>query len=236
MVTVHNKQIGYFLETYFGKRLSEIDPKELEEVDVIGIEGNQQSDNYEIDLEDLPLFPNLKGINIAGAFITPEDLRRLSFIKQLHLNRCALQNDFALEALTNLEELELKNSFVESYDALSSLANVRRLVILNPQQNNTVDCTRIGRMPHLKELTLEKCNVMNFEQLSSCGELEWMNLLGSTLPENYEAVLNSLPALKDLFISKQYADLELEDVLVRTDLSEFMFDDDPLETEPQKTV
>jgi internalin A len=172
------------------------------------------------DARQLAAFTHLERLSIEGTHFTDAGLAHiagLTSLKSLYLD-CPLLDTAGLESLRGmrgLEELDLKESKVNSLAPIVHLTNLSILSINRefPHGLGTyiyfmhdIDINGIAGLKKLKQLSLPGCNIQDkdFGFLSELVELNILNLRGTRLGDRGLAGIVGLRKLRDLALDGTY--------------------------------
>ena len=221
---IKDKNLELYLNIVFNKKIEDITEEDLRTIKTVSYENNEDPNKYVLDLTELNKFPNLEGINFHNVLLRKKDIEVLKEIgiKKLRLHHCAIDDSNNLSLLDELETLESINSYHESYDFLKYLVNLTYLAITNPYTKEIISMDNIIPMTKLKKLALEQCIVDQIDKLKELKEIEFMNLLGTKLPNDIKEILKELKNLKKIYIDEEIDLSELEKTIeIKNTLFEF---------------
>ena len=225
MQEIHNKKTKEFLEFFFKKSLRNISKEEVNEVQSFSISGD--SEKFQLDLEDLVIFPNLKTINIYDAMVSASDIEMIRNISSIRFHRCSFENEEDLSSLTSVSTLEFLNCYFVSYDFLKKLSQLESLAIVKPESEKKVCCGDLSDYQHLNFLNLSYCRLEDFSKILSCSELKILDVLGVDLPDDCLDIIKKFSKLEKVFIDSRYYDFDFSfPFKIYSNYRDFLFDDD----------
>lgn len=226
MVSIKNNNLINYIQTILNKKIDNVELNDLDTIKKVYFEGElKQEDSYKIDISDLSQFKNIEQISIKNALITLENLELIvnSGTKKVSLIGCALDNDFSLSVLKNINSLELNSCFIEDYKFIEELTSLESLVIFRCQNKKEINASLIPTS--IKYLTLQECFIDNFNSISKLNNLEILNILRSKINGDIVPTLNQLPKLNTLYITNLYNLKGLNDnIQVYNDFMNLLFD------------
>lgn len=165
-----------------------------------------------IDLSQLKDFKSVKKLTIDGChsnapitnFNALSNLSDLNSLKITALGNCNTQLDlsFAKEGLSKLEKLDLsRDDDVVGTEGLSGLTNLEQLTIYEVNKGKTFDAGFLGKLSNLKDLRFSKVNVTNFDAVSGCIGLKYVDISQADGITSIEP-LKKLPNLLSLSVKK----------------------------------
>ena len=227
MININNNELKRFIETVLNKNITDVSDSDLEKIENISItiKDGRNSDDFKY----LSLFPNLRNINISRTNLTPNDILVLNqYIKGVDVRfyRCFFERQ-ALDLIKLGNSFEMEKCYNDDYSFLSKSTSLKKLRIINPQDESTIDLSNIENNRWLEELVLESCILENFDDMTLLENIEELSLLNTGLPNNYVDVINRLPKLRKLFFDSSYNTRRIRNgIEVKNDLNEFLYEEE----------
>lgn len=155
------------------------------------------------------------------------ELKKLTKLKELHLNNCSISNLQFLEQLTDLQTLDLNDNQIVDIKSLEMLTGLKTLNLHNNQiikiaflknlknienlnlgDNTQIsDIQSLGNLTSLQDLYLKRCKISNIQFLENLTDLQVLNLCANQVSDIQ--YLGKLKGLKKLDIrSNQLNDIK----------------------------
>ena len=181
---------------------AKVEPTQIMELEISGaesLEGLSAFENLQIltlinvpqpDIRQITPLKNLKSLSIEEDDSTDlfgdsskqrtltdySGLSVLSGLETLHLQSSSLREFSFLKPLVNLTELSIEDSEAISVEPLGELGQLTSLRLVD--NASVQDYNPIGRLGSLKSLTIDKSTSQDDPDLSSLGELEYLDMSG----------------------------------------------------------
>ncbi len=227
-MNTNNKYLKNYLEVLFNKPLNEIKKADLDLVRSVSLEGDyDENNNYRIDLRDISMLPNIDTLFISNAFLVIDDIKILieNNIKKLSLLNCTIDNEDNFCLIKELETLELINCFNDSFDFLKNMERLNKLSIINPINKAPININDINNT--IKELVLERCNIINFQSIENKNSIISLDILWSDLDTDILPFINKIDSLKELCTNDNIDLINLKsDIIVKRDHIADIFDEE----------
>jgi len=169
-----------------------------------GIDNNCDTNIDELEVVGF-MDPNLHDAIISEMGLTGNTVYNADFcgVTYLNLQNRNIQFLLGLQYGSSLEELDLSNNTINSYNELSTLGSLHNLKVLRISSNQIVDLTGIQVLTSLEVLNLENNRIVELEPLRELPQLVTLQLAG-----------NHISNLTDLRYLTNLAELDLDRNLV----------------------
>lgn len=237
MLNIKNNKIRMFIETYFNKKLVDINDEDLKKIKTFNF--SCSSEEHETDFDLLSSLENVEELYVEGYELTQDDLDKLFSCgcRSITFKRCLF--DKSLNLNNKLSELHLLGCFVDNYDSvILSNPNMENLEINKPFDEGEIDCSLLPC--RLKKLTLNYCVLTNADCLSKLNECSYLSVLGTGFDETGLDFLTNMTSLKKLYIEKRYLNSSQVSSIksscdVKSDYKELLYDND-IEDDDTKVI
>ena len=192
------------------KSIKEFTKEDFESIKNINIDLKSDLDqDKQLSIEDLTkLLPNLSNITINNAFINNKMINKFEKlnIEALELKNCGIELETTLKDLDKLQELKINNCDMLNFDILKDLnKGLKKLMITNPMDENSIDLDIIKDYIELEELIIEECKIKNTNSLSNLRNLKSLSFLNSDIDDiDNIRVVSDIEKLDEIFIPAKY--------------------------------
>ena len=207
---INKFQIIIYLEMILKKSIKEFTKEDFESIKNINIDLKSDLDqDKQLSIEDLTkLLPNLSNITINNAFINNKMINKFEKlnIEALELKNCGIELETTLKDLDKLQELKINNCDMLNFDILKDLnKGLKKLMITNPMDENSIDLDIIKDYIELEELIIEECKIKNTNSLSNLRNLKSLSFLNSDIDDiDNIRVVSDIEKLDEIFIPAKY--------------------------------
>lgn len=203
---INNENLIHFLEIILNKNKKDIDVSDLKSLKTIIFSKLNKDNNQVYNSEELLLFENVEQITIKESTITNEDievLKKLPKLKKIIFSKCFFKDSSILTGLININDISFIECYNKDYNFINSLNKLEKLQIVNPYLDEKINVNSLFLSFGLKDITLQSCNLINIQSLSSMNNLEKLSLLFSKFEGDLNFIKN-LNSLRELYISEDY--------------------------------
>ncbi|HOZ88881.1 MAG TPA: hypothetical protein PK737_01420 [Bacilli bacterium] len=206
---INNESLKKFLIVILNKKAENITEEDLSKIKMVRISNTPNQNEKSNTFSDLKNFGNLEKLVVANTVIKAADisiLMSLPSLESLEFEHCAFESAGFLSSLKEIKILILNNCIVADYSFIEKLSNLTELQILNPCDETEFDIALINNHNLLKKLYLEYCILKNIELLK-LSELEELSVLNTEI-NNFNFIA-SCPNIKLMYISERYEELPI---------------------------
>lgn len=230
---ITNTNLILFLETYFNKKISDIESNDLATIEVLTLDSKNLLGEYEqINFEEiLSLFPNLKELIVVNSLVSTNDINCINkhSIQSITFRSCAFDEPSSLTNLSNSKSLSIIKCFMDSFTFLGSISgNLSRLEICAPEGATEILLDAFSKKT-LEALILEMVDLKN-QDFSDCTNCRMISILNNDIDEKGLETLASLQSLEELYIEPEYASKLTEampNTAIKTNWNELFVDAGP---------
>ena len=225
MININNKTLREYLEIILNKKIIDINAENLNKIETISFSAKDiLGKENALYFDDLLKFPHLQTLIIDRVFLHQKEIKILKQLKKLQtliFTNCVFDNENDLSVLDNISDLEFEKCYVEKYNFIEKLKNLKKLVITKPVQNLIFN-VNVLKNQKLTTLYLDFCNIIELKLLEEQSKLEELSLFNSHFDISDVSFFNKLSNLKIIYIDEQYSSqLDASKLEIKTDIISF---------------
>jgi hypothetical protein len=169
----------------------------------------------------LKMFPNLRKIVVNNYVFSKDDIEFLNNynIIEYSFYKCDFKSIKNINLFNHAEILMFEKCAFRDYSFLNDeYLNLEVFYLSNPCDDGEIDLLNVNTL-NIKELYLEGCNVKNFKAISKFIDLEYINIFDSEITVEELACFINLNNLDTLFVSQEYIDDQIIDLLNKNNIN-----------------